>query len=74
MMNIHFGRSWGGHRIEDECPCTQETCGLVARADPDCEQHGWRFARTMRQGHPESACPGIDGQGDSAMARAKVTN
>lgn len=54
----HIGRSWNGHPLEDECPCPQEPCGLVAqdKVDPSCEQH--KLNQTIRQSHSVSACPG----------------
>lgn len=54
----HWGRAFHGHQIEDECPCPQQPCGLVevTSADPDCAQHGARFARTSRQGHRATEC------------------
>lgn len=60
-MKWHVGRSWSGNPLEDECPCIQVSCGLVALEDanPDCEQHGINhFPKTMRQGHMEDKCPG----------------
>jgi hypothetical protein len=55
---MHLGRAFQGHRPEDECPCPQEACGLVAedRIAPECEQH--KPTKTIRQGHLASACPG----------------
>lgn len=56
----HVGRSWTGHPLEDICPCPQEPCGLIdsAKASPDCDQHPWRRAKSMRQGHRAEDCPG----------------
>lgn len=58
-MNFHVGRGWEGHVMEDECPCPQEPCGLVAtnRADPKCLHHPIARSKTMRQGHQEGNCP-----------------
>jgi hypothetical protein len=55
----HIGRSFSGHPLEDECPCPQESCGLVAyeRIDPDCPQHAAKLIKTMRQGHRVEDCP-----------------
>lgn len=55
----HAGRSFTGHRIEDECPCSQEACGLVSidKANPECSQHPLGRFKTIRQGHKASACP-----------------
>jgi hypothetical protein len=59
-INWHIGRSWYGHPLEEVCPCPKEPCGLieVAKADPDCPQHAWERAKSMRQGHPPEKCPG----------------
>jgi hypothetical protein len=56
----HMGRSFYGHPLEDECPCPQEECGLVhsRKVDPECPQHGFKAAKTIRQGHPVDECPG----------------
>lgn len=56
----HYGRQWEGHLIEDECPCPQAPCGLVAGADTDpaCPQHSLRASKTMRQGHLLENCMG----------------
>jgi hypothetical protein len=56
----HIGRSFAGHPLEDDCPCPQEPCGLIAldRADNDCPQHGFQKAKTMRQSHVAEQCPG----------------
>ena len=55
----HYGRQWSGHLIEDECPCTQAPCGLVAGflVATDCPQHAPKAAKTMRQGHEAEKCP-----------------
>jgi len=55
---FHVGRSWSGHRIEDACRCIKTPCGLVAEENPDCDQHGWKAARTLRQSHRADECPG----------------
>lgn len=57
---IHMGRSWTGHELEDQCPCLKERCGLVSDRgiDPECPQHGYMAARTMRQLHDARHCPG----------------
>lgn len=54
----HVGRSWTGHDIEDVCPCPKAPCGLaIFNGDPDCPQHGFRAAKTIRQGHDAIDCP-----------------
>lgn len=60
MSGHHFGRAWHGTRIEDECPCEQAPCGLVAmgHAHPDCTEHAFARAKTMRQSHRAEDCPG----------------
>ena len=56
---LHLGRSFSGHWLEDDCPCPQEACGLISgrRVSPDCDQHGLGSTKTMRQIHDESNCP-----------------
>lgn len=54
---MHFGRSWEGHPLEDECPCPQEPCGLVSEPVEECEQHPMIRSKTMRQGHSADMCP-----------------
>ena len=59
MNRFHVGRSWTGHTIEDECPCSQEVCGLVQfDVMSDCPEHGRQASKTMRQGHLAVDCPG----------------
>ena len=56
----HIGRSFGDDtRIENECICPQEPCGLIAtdKVDGNCEQHGFTFAKTIRQSHSPEDCP-----------------
>lgn len=59
-MNLHIGRAWEGHDIEDACPCPQEPCGLVAMdaTDPECVEHPAVRAKSTRQGHRAEDCPG----------------
>lgn len=61
FLGMHIGRSWGGHPLEDECPCPQEPCGLVdqGRVDPECPEHTIEAMKTIRQGHKTEACPGV---------------
>jgi hypothetical protein len=61
-VRTHSGRSFGEHPLEDSCPCPKEACGLVdlSIAVDECDQHRLTAARTMRQGHPASACPSMD--------------
>ncbi|MFJ5638686.1 hypothetical protein [Streptomyces sp. NPDC093223] len=54
--NHHFGRSWTGHAIEDNCPCAKAPCGLVAQPSDECTEH--RPTKSTRQSHPADACPG----------------
>ena len=61
QLEWHYGRSWVGTRLEDECPCAKQPCGLVTLADAgnaNCPQHAVAYARTMRQSHLASNCPG----------------
>lgn len=55
----HFGRSWSGTSIEDECNCIKAPCGLVSIVDHWCPDHAFTSAKTMCQSHPESQCPGV---------------
>lgn len=52
---MHYGRSWTGHPLEDDCPCRKEPCGLVSTPDPACDQHAG--SKTMRQNHRAELCP-----------------
>lgn len=58
MSETHIGRSWHGHRLEDECPCPKAACGLVI-ADfvrLDCPEHAWTATKTIRQIHYLADC------------------
>ncbi|MFA5053021.1 MAG: hypothetical protein WC565_03115 [Parcubacteria group bacterium] len=61
--DLHIGRSWSRHDLEDACPCPQEACGLVAmsRIEPDCPQHAIQAAKTIRQSHDAKDCPAHPG-------------
>jgi hypothetical protein len=57
--HFHFGRSWTGHALEDECPCAKAPCGLVDSTEvEECPQHSWWAAKTIRQMHAAADCPG----------------
>lgn len=60
MTGWHVGRAWSGNAIEDSCPCPKEACGLVdlGKTSTGCDQHPVTRAKTMRQGHEASQCPG----------------
>lgn len=61
LNNHHVGRSWAPqHDVEDNCPCPQQPCGLVLGGgiSPDCPEHHWSAAKSMRQMHPAEKCPG----------------
>ncbi|QIG58767.1 hypothetical protein SEA_DATBOI_103 [Gordonia phage DatBoi] len=60
MSTMHVGRSFTGHLLEDLCPCPQQPCGLVATnmIHPDCDQHTFESAKTLRQAHNEELCHG----------------
>jgi hypothetical protein len=60
FADLHIGRDWEGHAIEDACPCPKEPCGLVspARAHPDCDEHPPVLLKSVRQGHVAADCPG----------------
>lgn len=55
---FHMVRSWSGSRLEDACLCPQEPCQLVQvdKALPDCPEHGFGKAKTMRQVHFAADC------------------
>lgn len=58
----HVGRGWPGLlHVEDECPCPQQSCGLIAESDidPKCEQHPLDRSKTMRSSHAAADCPGV---------------
>lgn len=63
MTTHHIGRSWPGEGtpMEDDCPCPKAECGLVADTNvhPDCDQHPFHRAKTLRQMHPAGQCPKI---------------
>lgn len=59
--DIHIGRSWVGHELEDGCPCPKEACGLV-RKDlivDNCPQHHFTATKTLRQSHTDEDCPKV---------------
>lgn len=60
MIN-HVGRAYVGHTIEDNCPCPKADCGLVSidAQDPDCPEHAFQAAKTLRQGHAARDCPAL---------------
>ncbi len=59
-VDVHFGRSWSGSPLEDECPCEQAPCGLVtwSRIDADCPEHAAKAMKSIRQSHRVDECPG----------------
>jgi hypothetical protein len=67
MTEMHIGRSWPGlePHLENECPCPQEPCGLIAESkiDPDCPQHSWAATKTIRNSHDAGDCPGAPSGG-----------
>ena len=56
---MHIGRSFYNHPLEDDCPCVKAECGLVAEVVDGCEEHSTREARTIRQKHVAQACPAL---------------
>ena len=58
-VKFHVGRSWEGHPLEDVCPCVKAPCGLVETEDPECDQHGVRANKTIRQNHRADQCPAV---------------
>ncbi|WP_043709852.1 hypothetical protein [Leifsonia aquatica] len=57
MSAWHYGRSFEGHWMEDDCPCPQEPCGLVSKPVEECDQHPLGRFKTIRQSHPAERCP-----------------
>lgn len=71
-MSLHIGRAYEGTAIEDRCPCPKSPCGLVDSQDthPECREHPFSNAKTMRQGHPAGHCPEQPSAAFSAPAAA----
>lgn len=61
IVMTHIGRAWAGHKLENECPCVKEDCGLVnfENIDENCPQHAIEAGKTMRQYHSDSDCPAL---------------
>lgn len=59
--------------MEDRCPCPKTACGLVAISNvhPDCDQHHFRHAKSMRQMHQDDRCPDLT---DNAWADLQLQN
>jgi hypothetical protein len=70
-MNLHVGRAWISHAIEDACPCPKAPCGLVDQqnTNPDCQHHPVGRGKTIRQGHSAAECPAEEGEHDGEMPR-----
>lgn len=60
-MSTHYGRSFVGHRLEDECGCPQEACGLVSdvNVSSSCAEHPISAMKAIRQSHDSSECPAL---------------
>lgn len=58
MSDYHMGRSFHGTRLEDDCPCPKEPCGLVGDPVDECEEHPLSAGKTIRQMHSAKQCPG----------------
>ncbi|WP_422758948.1 hypothetical protein [Paenarthrobacter sp. C1] len=73
MTSLHIGRSWPGHGtpMEDNCPCPKTACGLVDadNVHPECDQHPFGRAKTLRSMHPADECPELS---DVAWAELKL--
>lgn len=63
MTNEHVGRSFPGrYHLEESCPCPQLPCGLVSvghAVDINCPEHNPAHAKTFRNSHLASQCPGV---------------
>ena len=58
--HLHVGRSWTGDRLEAECPCPKEACGLVDVSNANgCPEHDPQAGKTIRQAHRADQCPGV---------------
>lgn len=59
-MGLHAGRSFKGslNRMELDCPCEKEPCGLVDldKTDEKCDQHSFMAGKTLRQFHKPEEC------------------
>ena len=64
MTDYHMGRSFHDTRLEDECPCPKEACGLVSTPVESCEQHNVLAGKTMRQLHSAGDCPALMNRGE----------
>ena len=73
MTSHHMSRSWPGTGtpMEDGCPCPKTDCGLVDAnsVHPECDQHPFQQAKTMRHMHLADECPALT---DSAWADRKL--
>lgn len=73
MTSLHIGRSWPGQGtpMEDNCPCPKTACGLVdgENVHPECDQHPFLRAKTLRSMHPADECPALS---DEAWAGMKL--
>lgn len=71
--DFHMGRSWSGHHMEDECPCPQEPCGLIARDKvvETCPQHYFGRSKTMRSIHRVEDCERITAE-NKAVAEQRA--
>lgn len=59
MSGMHFGRSFVGTALEDECICHKAPCGLVDIETAACPEHSILAAKTIRQMHPADECDGV---------------
>lgn len=60
---FHISRHWDGPgRLEEECPCPKEECGMVNSDRPaeQCSEHNAlrQGAKSIRSGHRAVDCPG----------------
>lgn len=55
----HISRAFGPDPFAADCPCGKAPCGFIDwdRIDPDCPQHAWQAAKTIRANHEAKDCP-----------------
>lgn len=64
----HIARGWNSDPFAADCPCGKAPCGFIdaAQIDPDCPQHAWTRAKTIRGNHAAKDCPAPPSHLDTA--------